>query len=105
MLAHADSVLRGPVAKAAPLRSSQHPRPEAFRTYPKLDRFSSVPLVAWADTVLLGYGPANWLVRATLDGTPLDTLTVPAVRRRGVTPEGLELFRAKDFKIEECSTR
>ena len=102
MLAGADSVLRGPIANAPPLRSSQHPRPEAFRTYPELDRFSLVPLVAWADTVLFGYGPLNWLVRATLDGTPLDTLTVPVARRRGASAEGLELFRVKDFKFEDA---
>jgi hypothetical protein len=102
MIARADSVLRGPLPNAPPLRSSQHPRPEAFRIYPELDRFSVVPLIAWADTVLFGYGPTSWLVRATLDGTPLDTFVVPAARRLGVTAEGLELFRAKDFKIEDA---
>ena len=102
MLASSDSVLRGPVANASPLRSSQHSKPEIFRAYPELDRWSVVPLVAWADTVVFGYGPTDWLVRATLDGDALDTIVVPVARRRGVPEEGLELFRAKDFQFEDA---
>jgi hypothetical protein len=102
MLANADSVLHGPIVDAPVLRSSQHVRPEVFKDYPELDTFSSVPLVAWADTVVFGYGPTDWLVRATLDGTAIDTFTVPVARRRGATREGLELFRMKDFRIEDA---
>jgi hypothetical protein len=102
MVASRDSVLQGSLASALTLRSSQHPSHDVFRTYPELDRFNLVPLVAWADTVMIGYAPTDWLLRARLDGTALDTITVPVARRRGVPSEGLELFRAKAFSMEDA---
>ena len=58
--------------------------------------FGSV--VAWADTMLVGMSGLNEAYLAATDGSVLDTLHVPAVRRRGVPEDVQERMDDWDFK-------
>lgn len=55
-------------------------------------------VVAWADTLLVGMSGLNEAYLATTDGSVLDTLHVPAVRRRGVPEDIQERMDDWDFK-------
>lgn len=65
------------------------PMPEEFASYPNLSRFNTIPVVHWADTLLVGWGPLNGLVLLTEQNRVIDTIVVPAVRRRGATTEAI----------------
>lgn len=59
--------------------------------------------VAWSDTVLSGMSGLNEIYLSELDGTVLDTLSLPNTRRRGVPPNIQEMFdelRAFDSMAE-----
>ena len=55
-------------------------------------------VVAWADTLLVAMSGLNEAYLATTDGSVLDTLHVPAVRRRGVPEDIQERMDDWDFK-------
>ncbi len=57
--------------------------PEEYSEHPNLNRFTSLPVVKWADTVLVGFGPLNGLVLLNTEGDVLDTLVIPTRHRRG----------------------
>ena len=54
--------------------------------------FSMGSLAGWSDTIMIGMGGVNHLLVATTDGVARDTLDVPAVRRRGVPDDIVELL-------------
>jgi len=65
------------------------PMPEEFESYPNISRFNTIPVVHWADTLLVGWGPLNGLVLLTDRNQVVDTILVPSVRRRGATLEAV----------------
>src|SRR5690606_31791168 len=50
-------------------------------------------LALWADTLLVGMEGTNALTISDTHGTVLDTVSIPAVRRRGVPENVLEIFQ------------
>ncbi|HEX9727929.1 MAG TPA: hypothetical protein VGA37_05455 [Gemmatimonadales bacterium] len=66
------------------------PMPVEFTTYPNLPRFNTIPVVPWADTLLVGWGPLNGLVLMTTRDQLLDTIIVPVVRRRGASTAAIQ---------------
>lgn len=63
--------------------------------------YSMGVLTAWADTLLVGMNGRNELLLATADGGVLDTLHLPAARRRGVPDD----VRARLDDDREASAR
>jgi hypothetical protein len=61
-----------------------------------LGRFASFHtmgmLTGWGDTVAVGMGGVNHVLLAGMDGRVFDTLSVPAVRRRGVPPDVVRVY-------------
>jgi hypothetical protein len=66
------------------------PIPDEYGQYPNILRFDGLPVIKWADTVLVGFSPLNGLMLMTSAGRVLDTLVVPFRRRRGVRAEVIE---------------
>lgn len=64
------------------------PYPAGIResTY-MLERFWQLHVLAWPDTLLLGFIAAPDLVLASHRGDLLSTVRIPAIRRRGVAPD------------------
>lgn len=76
-----------------PLSSNLIPFPAEYSRYPELGNANWSELAAWNDTVLSGYGGLPYLTVNRGDGTPLDTITIPARRRRGFPPGSYQIFR------------
>lgn len=92
--------LLSPDSASAVLGGQMVPFFPEYIQYPELSTFNNVLLAAWADTMLVGFGALPYFVRYRLDGQPIDTVVVPAKRRRGYSADKLSLFRAGhyDFK-------
>src|SRR5690606_28384344 len=61
--------------------------PPEYRRYRALRDWTNGGIAAWSDSLLVGYSGVPYLVVYHSDGTPIDTLTVPRVQRRGF-PDG-----------------
>lgn len=74
------------------------PLPEMYMESARgIGRFASFrphgTLTLWADTLLVGMGGTNALTLSDTRGTVLDTVSIPAIRRRGVPANVLEIFQ------------
>ncbi len=75
---------------AAPIAPDFAPLPREYRESEVLRGvYGLVYAVPWSDTVAVGFAATNYVVRYTAAGRLVDTLFVPAVRRRG-TPRDFE---------------
>lgn len=75
------------------------PLPEEYlASFRGLGRFAAFHtmgmLTGWADTVAVGMGGVNHVLLASMDGRVIDTVSVPAVRRRGVPPDVVRVYDA-----------
>lgn len=73
------------------------PLPEEYlASFRGLGRFAAFHtmgmLTGWADTVAVGMGGVNHVLLAGTDGRVFDTVSVPAVRRRGVPPDVVRVY-------------
>lgn len=66
--------------------------PDLYRQYQHLLTMASVEVAAWTDTVLVGFGPANLVVRHAISGGTDDTIRVPVRARRGMPGTGIATF-------------
>ncbi|HEU4799488.1 MAG TPA: 6-bladed beta-propeller [Gemmatimonadales bacterium] len=72
------------------LRSSL-PIPDTYRAIPPLAGIHhAVQLDAWGDSLLVAFSGTSEIMLAGPDGVPVAAVTVPAVRRKGVTREALQ---------------
>ncbi|MGH7561183.1 MAG: 6-bladed beta-propeller [Gemmatimonadales bacterium] len=85
-----DSIRSAP--SGARLVASMGSLPELYRTYPGVEVFNQVVVGQRADTLLLGFGAADFIVRVPLAGGPPDTVQVPRRARRPVTRASLAKF-------------
>ncbi len=70
---------------AVPLSSSISPLPAAYRNSEAVrGTYGMVQVVAWPDSLLVGYAAESTLVVHRWDGAALDTIFVPSIRRRGI---------------------
>jgi hypothetical protein len=78
---------------APPLHANLIEFPPEYREHRALWGFTPVSVAPVPGrNILVGFAAAPYLVRYRLDGTPLDTLTVPVTARRGHPPGWLERF-------------
>lgn len=71
------------------------PFPPSYIQFPPLARiYPGVSVVAWSDTLLVGFMATNTLRVFTEAGIALDTLTIPVVRRRGIAENSAEKMPA-----------
>jgi hypothetical protein len=67
--------------------------PTEYLASPQLAAFSEiVRVVRWRDTLLVAYSAHNPLLLVTDNGARIDTVDMPAVRRRGVPPSIVQEF-------------
>lgn len=66
--------------------------PEYLETR-SLSDFTNVSIAAWSDTLAAGYAGVPYIVIYRTDGTPLDTVTVPWLDRRGFPDGWIDRFR------------
>jgi hypothetical protein len=66
--------------------------PEYLETR-SLSDFTNVSIAAWGDTLAAGYAGVPYIVIYRSDGTPVDTITVPWLDRRGFPDGWIDRFR------------
>lgn len=71
--------------------------PEYEQSQPLAGIFTAVHVDRWADTVAVGFQGSNHIVLHQDQRGPVDTLFVPAVRRRGVPPDIVERLERVQF--------
>lgn len=72
------------------LRSSL-PVPDTYRAIPPLAGIHhAVQVDSWGDSLLVAFSGTSEIMVAGPDGVPVDEVTIPAVRRKGVTREALQ---------------
>ena len=72
------------------LRSSL-PIPDTYRAIPPLAGIHhAVKVDSWVDSLLVAFSGTNEFMVTGADGVPVSEVTVPAVRRKGVTREALQ---------------
>jgi hypothetical protein len=73
------------------------PFPESYRKSPPLRGiFTIVALDVWGDTMVAGYSGSNEIALLDTSGQALERISLPAVRRKGVTERGLALVSAPE---------
>lgn len=89
------------VARWSPGRDSLSyllPLPEAYRrSAPLAGVFNGVFVAPWADTLAVAYQGSNEVYLFGAGGLPVDTVEVPAVRRRGVPDDLVERLSGMSF--------
>ena len=67
------------------------PIPDTYRAIPPLAGIHhAVRVDAWGDSLLVAFSGTSEIMVAGPDGVPVDEVTVPAIRRKGVTREALQ---------------
>lgn len=74
------------------------PLPKEYReSQPLAGIFNGVSLAKWADTLVVGLAGSNRLLLVGARGEPLDTVTLPVARRRGVPDDIARRLEKMDF--------
>lgn len=70
--------------------------PRVFREYPQLAAVATVHVESWRDSLVVGFGPTNLLIRTAFGSVEVarfDTIRVPVRLRRGAPASHLDRFR------------
>lgn len=91
-------------ATGARLRPTIGALPALFKTYPGLELFNGVIVGQRSDTLLLGFGPTDYLVRIPLFGGAPDTVQVPRRERRPINRAVLAKFTNPSLSFHDGLT-
>jgi hypothetical protein len=95
----ADS-LAGDPGRAEPLRSNRVPTPADYRKSDILRGvYGLMDAAPWRDSVLVGFGGSPYLYLLASQGPVLDSVVVPARRRRGIPRDFVSRLHAGQFDI------
>jgi hypothetical protein len=87
---------------ANPPSSNMVQMPPEYTDYPGLRDFGSTAIALWADTMMVGFDGVDYLVVYRADGTPVDTIDIPARIRHGITAATLAAFgKGKQPTLEQ----
>lgn len=76
--------------------------PLRYSRYPELALFNHVIVAATGNSLLVGFGATDWLVRTGVDGGPADTVEVPTRVRRGAPPSRLPRFQDASLTFHDA---
>jgi len=97
-----DSLLRIP--RPARLAPNAVTVPSLFHEFRELLIFNSVAVAARADTILVGFGVGDFILRVHPTGEVLDTIWIPLRSRRGTPPAALRRYRNPRISFHDAIT-
>jgi len=78
--------------------------PDEFEEYPQIARAQGLPVVSWADSLLVGFGLLNTVFLYSKAGSVLDTIPIPVRYRRGNSKESFERADGSAVKLANSTS-